>query len=339
LVTADRSGTARLDGLRLGGALGAAILVHPVIGGLAVVTVALVVALRPGLAAVGIPGIGVAACLGLPQAATTLGFALPAWSGLLTVPLAGVVLVGLTGRPRAAPAVAGLGRAAQILAGLAGLVLADETVPAVLEAGATLLASMPLLAGLAVAGFLIAPRRSASVVVLAAAGVGLVVAAIGQVISGDGVDLAVAGLHFELPKAIQFWLPVFAAIVAAVALDEIERRRGPRLARLAIAGAIVAAIALPLRLEPVDRIHLGEHRISETLATQLGHAGEGYWSGFPDPRRLLDAPRFELVRVLRAEIEAGRLGPDGRSCTSRRASSSGSQRRSACSSARSRRWR
>jgi hypothetical protein len=75
-----------------------------------------------------------------------------------------------------------------------------------------------------------------------------------------------------------------------------------------LAGFLVAA-ALPLRGTPIDDHHRGEHRLSEALAIDLRFAGRGYWLNYPDARRVIDAPRQELVDAVRSEITAGRLGP------------------------------
>jgi hypothetical protein len=72
----------------------------------------------------------------------------------------------------------------------------------------------------------------------------------------------------------------------------------------------VVVAALPLRLEPIDALHLGEHRFSEALAIDLREAGTGFWTGYPDSREIVDAPRRILIQAVRLEIEAGRIGPD-----------------------------
>jgi hypothetical protein len=44
----------------------------------------------------------------------------------------------------------------------------------------------------------------------------------------------------------------------------------------------------------------------------LREAENGYWVGYPDSRLIIDAPRQQVVDELRAEEQAGRLGPSTR---------------------------
>jgi hypothetical protein len=67
---------------------------------------------------------------------------------------------------------------------------------------------------------------------------------------------------------------------------------------------------LPLRPAPIDLLYLGEHRLSETLAIDLRYADRGYWIGYPDTRTIVRPDQQALLDALRAEIAAGRLGPD-----------------------------
>ena len=74
--------------------------------------------------------------------------------------------------------------------------------------------------------------------------------------------------------------------------------------------AFVGTVALPIRTIPIDAFHLGEHRLSETLSIAMRWAQSGFWVGFPDSRYIVDAPRKEILAAVRAEIAAGRIGPD-----------------------------
>ena len=101
------------------------------------------------------------------------------------------------------------------------------------------------------------------------------------------------------------------AITAAMAIDAVWRRADlATTARLVFAGGIVVAAALPLRPEPIDRIFLGERCLGETMSQALHWVQEGYWRGYPDSRRVVDAPRRELIDAVRAEIDAGRIRAD-----------------------------
>ncbi len=104
---------------------------------------------------------------------------------------------------------------------------------------------------------------------------------------------------------------MIAAAGAAAALAHVwATGRIPLLARAGALGAFVVIAALPLRPQPIDAYHLGEHRWSETFAIDLRFAGSGFWVGFPDSRTVVDAPRQALLDALRVEIEAGRLRHD-----------------------------
>ena len=74
-----------------------------------------------------------------------------------------------------------------------------------------------------------------------------------------------------------------------------------------LVGALVVVAALPMRTVPIDPLHVGERRISESLAIALRFAERGYWTGFPDSRRLVDAEQEQTLEVLRREIAQGRI--------------------------------
>ena len=67
------------------------------------------------------------------------------------------------------------------------------------------------------------------------------------------------------------------------------------------------AATVPIRSAPLERLFLGEHRVSETLSIDLRHAEAGYWRGYPDSRTLIDADQRELINRLRDDIASGRL--------------------------------
>jgi hypothetical protein len=148
-------------------------------------------------------------------------------------------------------------------------------------------------------------------VVLAGAAIGLVVAVGTQLVPVEGSGLLGQALRFELPKTLYYWLPAIVAVGAAGALAWLWQAPAlPWLARVGAVGLFVVVAAVPLRAAPIDDLHLGEHRLSEALAIDLRWAGTGYWTGFPDTRNLVDPPRRALIEAVRAEIDAGRIGPD-----------------------------
>jgi hypothetical protein len=127
-----------------------------------------------------------------------------------------------------------------------------------------------------------------------------------------------------VPKTVHYWLSAIAAAGAAPALAFIWSRAAlPWLGRVGLVAAFGIVAALPLRFgnsgddsncradcAAINAYHLGEHRWSETFAIDLHYAASGFWLGFPDARRVVDAPRSEILDALRAEIDAGRLGHD-----------------------------
>ena len=312
LRATHRRGPALADGVSVGLGLGAAILVHPVIGFLAAVTVGIVVLARPERASrLVVPALGTAAVVALPQAATTAGVVLPTIALAIAVALAmaaGTALVRVT---PVRVALVGVGRLGAVVAGLLAVVLAGAVVRSAV-AGATPLLSVVEVGGLA-AAMAVALRAPASrsLVLWAALAAGFGVAAASQLVPIEGSGLLGDALRFELPKTLQYWVPVFVAILAAGGLAAlVDSGRLPLVARAVAVAAFVATAALPIRPKPIDAFHLGEHRLSETLSIAMRWVQRGFWSGFPDSRYVVDAPRQELLDAVRDEIGAGRLGPD-----------------------------
>ncbi len=315
-------------GAVIGLALGSATLVHPVIGFFAVATVGIVGLVRPReLAAEAAVAALTAGLIALPQLATMVGLAMPTIVLGIGLPLA-IALGGGAGllvqrneRLRGALVrLADLGRIALALAALAGLALAFLV--AVLESGRiadaaafglelTLDSSGILLLTL-VAGAVLRSRGARSPLVWAGLAVGAAAVLLTQVLPDD-LGFLGSALRFEVPKTVHYWLSMVAAAGAATALAFVwsqPRTPLPWLGRVAAVGAFVVVAALPLRPEPIDAYHLGEHRWSETFAIDLHFAESGFWRGFPDTRTVVDPPRQEILDAVRAEIEAGRLRHD-----------------------------
>jgi hypothetical protein len=306
--------------------LGTAVLVHPVIGALAVASAALLTVLLPArIGRFGITAVVVGGVLGLPQALTMIGVGLPAIA--LLGALAAAIAIGLAldrapaMTPRPPPE--RFWAVAALAAGLLGVAMAigvlfDESV-------ATLVGSNGLLLGAALVGVPLVARASRSPLLLAAATAGLAVAIVTVFIPAKQLGLLGSALRFELPKTLYYWLPVVAAIAAGSTLARLWHGPVPllggvgRLRVLAVALFVLFASA-PVRLEPycpvegggpcVDAFWLGDHRLAEDLAMDLHFAQRGFWVGYPDRRRVVDAPRAELVARVRAEIAAGRIGAD-----------------------------
>ena len=153
--------------------------------------------------------------------------------------------------------------------------------------------------------------RLLRLVLWAALAAGFGVATVTQLVPQEGSGLLGDALRFELPKTLQYWVPVMVAILAAAGLEAVVHWDGFATAvRGATVVAFVGAAALPIRSTPIDAFHLGEHRLSETISIAMRWVQAGFWSGYPSSRYVVDAPRQEIIDAVRREIAAGRIGPD-----------------------------
>lgn len=300
------------DGVVLGLGLGAAMLLHPVIGFLAALTVLGCVLAVPARASdIGVPGLVTGALFALPQAATMIGLSLPA--GALVVFVVVGVAAGLA--VEAFPAIRATavlaGRALAVVLTLIAVLAAGPIIRAAVAGAAPLLGAMELAIVAAVVAAVLRAPASRSLVLWAALAAGFGVATLTQLVPEEGSGLLGEALRFELPKTLHYWVPVFAALLAAGGLEALLRAdRLPVVVRGAGLAAFVGTAALPLRATPIDAFYLGEHRLSETLSIAMRWVQTGFWKGFPDSRYVVDGPRQEILDAVRAEIEAGRIGPD-----------------------------
>jgi hypothetical protein len=313
-------------GAVIGLALGAATLVHPVIGFLTIVTVAIAGLVRPReLAPTAFVAAVTAGLIALPQLATMIGMSLPTLALGIGLPVA--IAVGVaTGRLVArAAAVQGalisaarIGRVVLAIAALAGFVLAGafallrlDRLPDALGSGVTLvLESSGILLTVLVVGIVAGSRGARNPIVIVGLCVGLAALVVTSLLPGN-LGLLDDALRFEVPKTVHYWLSTVAAVGAAAALAHLwTTDRLASVGRYALVALFVVVAALPLRPTPIDAYHLGEHRWSETLAIDLRWAGSGFWTGFPDSRTIVDPPRQEILDAVRKEIDAGRLVHD-----------------------------
>ncbi|HEY8238536.1 MAG TPA: hypothetical protein VIF63_03790 [Candidatus Limnocylindrales bacterium] len=313
-------------GAVIGLALGAATLVHPVIAFFAIVTVGIAGLARPrDLGADAFVATLTAGLIALPQLATMLGASLPTLALGVWLPVA--VAIGLAAgrliarRERLRDGIvraAEIGRFVAVVVVVGGIAIAFaasildvERVPKAFDPTLTLvLESSGLLLVVLIAGALAGSTGAPSPLVWAGALVGVVAVLLANVLPDDLGFLGDA-LRFEVPKSVHYWLSSIAAAGAAAALAYLwATDRLPWLVRAAGLAAFVAIAALPVRPEPIDSRHLGEHRWSETFAIDLKYADSGYWVGFPDSRHIVDEPRRAILDAVRAEIDAGRLQHD-----------------------------
>jgi hypothetical protein len=125
-------------------------------------------------------------------------------------------------------------------------------------------------------------------------------------------DLTQQAIHYEVPKSVEYWLPVMLAIGAAGALAAVIRARRLGLARPVAIGIFLVVAIYPITQPLATNVQIAEHRGSESVGLALREAELGYWEGYPDARLIIDLPRRQVVDELRAEEQAGRLGPDTR---------------------------
>jgi hypothetical protein len=300
------------DGVLLGLGLAAATFVHPIIGALAVATVGVVAIAVPARAGgLGLIAVITAAIAAIPQLTTMIGIPLPTSFAIAGIPVA-IVAGDAVGRASAlhGPLLRLLRWTPFLLIPIAVLT-ASNLEPALEKGARPMMEGAFLLLLVTVIGAIAGARGARSPVVIAGAAVGLLIAIGTQLVPVEGTGLLGQALRFELPKTLYYWFPAIVAVGSAAALAWLwQVPRLPWLARVVAVGLFVVVAAVPLRATTIDDLHLGEHRLSEALAIDLRWAGTGYWTGFPDTRNLVDPPRRALIDAVRAEIDAGRIGPD-----------------------------
>ncbi|HEY4227824.1 MAG TPA: hypothetical protein VGM49_05760, partial [Candidatus Limnocylindrales bacterium] len=313
-------------GAVIGLALGAATLVHPVIGFFGMVTVVIAALVRPReLGATAFVAGLTAGLIALPQLATMVGASLPTLALGIGLPVAVALGVGAGRFVGSREAIRNgivrvieIGRWVVLLAAVAAPAVAVtvgflnlDKLPGALGAGTTLvLESSGILLVTLVVGIVAGSRGARSPIVIAGLGVG----AGALVVTGllpDNLGFLGDALRFEVPKTVHYWLSTIAAVGAAAALAHLRATgRLPWLARTGAVALFVVVAALPIRPMEIDAYHLGEHRWSETFAIDLHYAASGFWIGFPDSRTIVDAPRQQLLDAVRSEIDGGRLAHD-----------------------------
>jgi hypothetical protein len=240
-----------------------------------------------------------------------VGLSLPAFAIVVAI-VAGVAIGVALDRRSTFHAITlrGLGWVAVVGAALA-LVASRPDVGALVAAPGTFLEQSALLLVLVIVGLVAGVPAARSPLLLAGIGVGFAVAIATQAVPTRSLGLLGQALRFELPKTLYYWIPVPAAIAAGATLDWLARTdRLQRPGRIAVMGLWIVVAAVPLRFTPIDALHLGEHRFSEALAIDLRVAAKGFWVGYPDSRLIVDARRRDVLTAFRAEIAAGRIGPD-----------------------------
>jgi hypothetical protein len=327
----------RRPDLTLAFAIGAGFLVHPLVGLVAMAAAGAALVLYPiALARALVPALGAGVVLAVPQVLTMGAIAAPAWLGAAFVVasmataralafVVGAVADRLAARAEAAnaeyPAPPTWGRAFLVGAAIvACLILAarliapsgDPTHPS--EPAGELMVDFPHLVWLSLAGVAISGARfGRGWVVL---GCGLAAGLAAWAASGfiGSADLTQQAVHYEVPKSVEYWLPVMLAVGAAGALAALCRLRWLWVVRPVAIAVFLAVAVYPIN-QPLAKdmnVEIDEHPGAVSIGLAMREAELGYWAGYPDARLIIDAPRREVVDELRAEEEAGRLGPDTR---------------------------
>ena len=320
-----RSGVGRRRAMVLAASIGAAVLVHPTGGAFLMATVLLCAPLSPERARLAIAGFCGGAVIALPQLALMIGINGPAWLAIPALPIGlgvaawlgttsgGALSSGLRAPSRdvGLPLMIGL----VVVAGVAivGILVAVITLPngrdllfdsihnAVVDYGVLLI---PGAIWVAFAGSLDGWR-----VIGAAMLVGLTALGIAEALPPG--DLLIQSIAYEVPKEVGYWLPWFVAIAGGLGLAAVwDRREWAPLLRVGIPLAIVILASVDFQPGSIEEQGIEQHRYADTLAISLHRAQNGYWTGYPDSRQIVDAPRQALLAAVRVEIAAGRWRPD-----------------------------
>ena len=328
----------RRPDISLAFAIGGAILVHPLIGLVAATAAVGALILHPAqLGRRLVPALGSGAVIAAPQVLTMVGIEAPSWVGLTCIVAAIFVAFGLAyGAGAIADRVGGfgrdgfggqasdhlseLGRAALVLAAIVGLlVVARAHLNPPDDPASEAINDFPRILWLCIGGAAI------SVLGLGRSSVGR-----GWTLLGCGIAAGLAAwtasslvgtanltqqaIHYEVPKSVEYWLPVMLAIGAAGAMAAFWRLRWLGVVRPLALLPLLVLILYPWPAPLATNIQIGEHRAAESVGLALREAELGYWDFggpgyYPDSRLIIDAPRQAIVDALRAEEAAGRLGP------------------------------
>ena len=349
-VIAEWRGTpsARPD-LALTLALAGAVLVHPLIGLFVFLAAAGTMVLYPiQLGPRLLPALGGSAVMVMPQAMTMTGSDAPSWIGFVAF-VAGIcvafgiastisLVVRALGRTEIASVASEWSFDTAETAGICRIVLVGVAIIAMLRITQTHLNlpqdfpedQMNLFARLtilALAGAVLALLRPQRGWILLGSAVAVACVAWAAASLVGVANLQQKAIHYEVPKAIEYWLPVMLALAGAAAMSAVWRLRRLGIVRpLAVLGFLLVSlypITSPVVFGPVklntsvveaplvDSTLIGEHRGAESLGLALREAERGYWDffGYPDSRNIIDEQRQQVVDKIRSLEAAGRIGP------------------------------
>lgn len=303
--------------------IGAGILVHPAIGLFTAGTVAAIGIVSASRMRAAFAGIAGGLLIASPALLIAAGVGV---TPFIAVPLAlaGVLLAAMIGgraarddwsMPRPAGSslrireiLVGLGVSLIVLAGLALLVaLRPDPAGALAQAVGGLLDWILLLVLLIPFLALGRGRLALGAAVVVGLSAALFAAGLGQLLPDAG--LLLQSLAYELPKSAGYWVPWALALAAGIGLAAFWAMRDlPDWLRVGAVSAFVVLSAVSFRPDSLELEAIEQHRYAETLAISLVNAQDGYWVGHPDARRILDAPRRDLVAAVRGQIATGAIG-------------------------------
>ncbi len=307
-------------------AVGATVLVHPIVGAMAAATVVLIGLLRPShIRRAVIAGTLGALIVALPQVAIMSGVVAPAWIGLPAWPV-GLLIAAWLGGPgprrgdlaetlppaRSYGLILAVLAIAVLIAAIGGAVAlaisADPRLPSALAASlGWAIVDYPVLLVVVLVGVVFirssAPWRLIGTGVL----VGLAAVAVGLTAPTD-TRLGLA-IHTEVPEVAAYWLPWLLALAGGIGLAELwSREAWPPILRGGVAVVILIAAVFPYRPGTSAPAQAREYSLTESVASGLQEAEHGYWTGFADSRAIVGTSGTALIAAIRTEQAAGRLG-------------------------------
>ena len=342
---------ARRPDISLAFAIGGAVLVHPLIGLVAATAAVGALILYPAqLGRRLVPALVSGAVIAVPQVLTMVGIGAPSWVGfaciVAAVPIAFALAYGVGAFADRAVDLDRFdrvdGRAALVLVAILGLlIIARAHINPPDDPLSEAINDFPRILWLCVGGAALAVGLGRSSVGRSSVGrssagrssAGRSSAGRGWILIGCGIAAGLAAwaassligtanltqqaIHYEIPKAVEYWLPVMLAIGAAGTTAAIWRMRWLGVARPLALLPLLVLILYPWPAPLATNVQIGEHRAAESVGLALREAERGYWDFdgpgyYPDSRLIIDAPRQAVVDALRAEEAAGRLGPGTR---------------------------
>jgi hypothetical protein len=322
------AGTSRRPDIGLAFAIGGAILVHPLIGLVAATAAVGALVLYPAeLGRRLIPALGSGAVIAVPQLLTMMGVGAPSWIGLVSVVAAIFFAFGLAygagaiadrlgdSAREASDYFSDFGRAALVLAAIAGFILISRAqLKPPDDPASEAIGDFPRILWLCIGGVALSVLNLGRGWILLGCGIAAGLAAWAASSLVGSANLTQLAVHYEVPKSVEYWLPVMLALGAAGAISAVWRLRRLGAARHLALIPLLIVVLYPWPEPLATNIQIGEHRGAESVGLALREAEFGYWDignprVYPDPRLIIDDPREQVVDAIRAEESAGRLGP------------------------------